>query len=105
MGMDGRTEARDAFASEGFEAHFVGCVAQKVVFVWDAPYECHLERGALFDDVLDLGGREDALLAKVFQLGEHLPACPCIRSLRTTRKITSKAHLLLLELHPLHDDE
>lgn len=54
--VDGRrTEARDAFASEGFEAHFVGCVAQKVVFVWDAPYEGRLERGALFDDVFDLG--------------------------------------------------
>jgi hypothetical protein len=52
--MDGRTEAHDAFASEGFEAHFVGCVAHKVIFVWDAPYECHLERCALFDDVLYL---------------------------------------------------
>ena len=51
-----RTQSRDAFASEGFQAHFVGCVAQIVIFVWDAPYECRLERCALFDDLLDLGG-------------------------------------------------
>ena len=49
----GRTEARDAFAPEGFEAHLVGCVAQIVIFVWDAPYECSLERCALFDNVFD----------------------------------------------------
>ena len=56
--MARRTEAGDAFAPEGFEAHFVGCVAQIVIFVWDAPYECRLERCALFDYLLYFSGRE-----------------------------------------------
>jgi len=55
-GEDGRTEARDAFAPEGFEAHFVGRVAQIVVFVWDASYEGYLERRALFDDLFNFAG-------------------------------------------------
>ena len=68
-----RTEAGGALAPEGFEAHFVGYIAQIIVFVWDAPYEGGLERCALFDDLLDLDGREETFLAEVLQLGEHLP--------------------------------
>lgn len=54
-GREGRTETRESFSTEGFEAHFVGCVAQIIIFIWDASYECGLERCALFDNVFDLG--------------------------------------------------
>jgi hypothetical protein len=54
----GRTETGYAFTPEGLEAHFVGCVAQIVVFVWDAPYERRLERRAPFNYLLYLSRRE-----------------------------------------------
>jgi len=95
-----RTEAGNAFAPESFEAHFVGCVAKIVVFVWDAPYERRLESCALFDNLLDLGGREETFLAEVLQLGEHLGTR---LSIHGTHRRGGEAHLLLLELYPLHD--
>lgn len=85
-----RTEAGGAFAPQGFEAHFVGCVAQIVVLVWDAPYERRLERCALFDDLLNLGGREETFLSQVLQLGEHLRTCPELSIRRRKSRIRER---------------
>jgi hypothetical protein len=89
--MWGRTETRGAFASEGLKAHFVRDVTQIIILVWDSPDECHLECRALFEDVFDLGRREEAFLTEILQLGKHLESFIHFRDTRCREPVCAPA--------------